>query len=226
MAEPDEEVRRGAAVYSKRVLGFYDLLVVYLSNTFVWRCHRNRIARLYDQHISMRHLDVGPGTGWYLANTHIPSGAAITLMDLNNNSLAHARARLAESVPKTVVADVLEPLPQEIGPFHSIGANYLFHCVPGIWADKGVAFGHLADRLAPDGVLFGSTILGRGIRHNAAGRGLMNLYNKKGIFHNNEDDVEGLERALRQHFAEVTVDVVGTVALFRAYRPKRISLPS
>lgn len=221
MGEQDEEVRRGAAVYSRRVLGFYDLLVVYLSNTFVWRCHRRRIADLYERYVGARHLDVGPGTGWYLANVRMPSGATVTLVDLNTNSLASAGARLADSAPRTVVADVLEPLPDEIGPFDSIGANYVFHCLPGTWADKGVAFGHLAERLASDGVLFGGTILGRGVRHNAAGRRLMSVYNNRGIFDNSEDDAEGLERALGQYFADVAIDAVGTVALFRASAPRR-----
>lgn len=220
MDEPGEEVRRGAAVYSKGVLGLYDLLVVHLSNTLVWRCHRNRIADIYDEHLGRRHLDVGPGTGWYLGNARLQSGAAITLMDLNTNSLASARARLADVTPRTVVGNVLDPLPDGLGPFDSIGINYVFHCVPGTWAEKGLAFGHLAERLTADGVLFGGTILGRGVRHNAAGRMLMTAYNDRGIFHNTEDDGEGLERVLRQHFADVTIDVVGTVALFSAREPR------
>ncbi|UYM05107.1 class I SAM-dependent methyltransferase [Solicola gregarius] len=220
MTEQAEEVRRGAAVYSKRVLGFYDVFVVRISSTYVWRCHRDRMVELYDQNLGARHLDVGPGTGWYLANAHTNPDAAITLLDMNTNSLSNASARLADSAPSTVVANVLDPLPNDIGPFDSIGANYVFHCVPGSWADKGVAFGHLAAKLASGGVLFGGTILGRGVQHNAAGRRLMAIYNGKGIFHNSDDDAEGLEDALRQHFAEVTIDIVGTVALFRAAGPK------
>lgn len=216
MTEMGEEVRRGASVYSKRVLGFYDLLVVYLSNSFVWRCHRKRITQLYQECIGTRHLDVGPGTGWYLANVEMPSEADITLMDLNPHSLTSARARLDDVAPRTVVADVLEPLPNEIGPFDSIGTNYVFHCVPGTWDAKGGAFGHLAERLAPGGVLFGGTVLGRGVRHNTTGRKLMTAYNDRGIFHNRDDDVDGLERALRSHFTDVGIEVVGTVVLFRA----------
>lgn len=219
MATSDEEVRRGAAVYSRRVLSLYDLYVVYLSNNLAWRCHRNRMTALYDELIGQRHLDVGPGTGWYLAHARKPAGGQVTLMDLNANSLESARARLAESQPSTVVADVLEPLPDGLGPFDSIGANYLFHCVPGTWAEKGVAFGHLTERLAPGGAVFGGTILGRDVHHNAVGRRLMGIYNDKGIFHNSEDDLAGLEHVLGEHFADVTVEVVGTVALFRARRP-------
>lgn len=220
MTESDEEVRRGAAVYSKLLLTFYDLIVIYLSNTFAWRCPRDRFTALYAQHTGARHLEVGPGTGWYLANSGMLSGTNVTLMDLNTNSLASARGRLGDWAPRTVVGNVLEPLPPEIGPVDSIGLNYVLHCVPGTWADKGAAFGHLAERLAADGMLFGGTVLGRGVRHNAAGRKLMALYNAKGIFHNTEDDAEGLEHALERYFADVRITVVGTVALFRASRPR------
>lgn len=219
MSEPAKDVRSGAAVYNKFVLRIYDVLVVHLSNTYVWRCHRDRIIELYDENLGARHCDIGPGTGWYLAHAQKTPDATVTLLDINTNSLASASARLAERAPRTVASDVLEPLPDGIGPFDSIGANYVFHCVPGSWADKGLAIGHLAARLASDGVLFGGTVLGRGVRHNVAGRKLMSIYNKKGIFHNSDDDAEGLERVLRQHFADVSVTIVGTVALFRASGP-------
>lgn len=217
--EQDKEVRRGAAVYNKPVLALYDLVVVRVSNSYVWRCHRERMAALYTQNMGRAHLDVGPGTGWYLTHSRRLVAGSITLLDINANSLASSSARLAASSPQTVLANVLEPLPS-IGPFDSIGANFLFHCLPGTWSAKGVAFGHLARKLSPDGVLFGSTILGRGVHHNLIGRGLMSIYNDRGIFHNADDDQSGLEVALQDHFSDVTVDVVGAVALFRAGRPR------
>jgi len=42
----------------------------------------------------------------------------------------------------------------------------------------------------------------------------MDTYNKKGIFSNQHDDLDGLKRALNQRFREVSVEVVGCVALF------------
>lgn len=218
MTETDE-ARRGAAVYSKRLLGSYDLLVVHLSNSFVWRCHRSVMAAQYARNVGVRHLDVGPGTGWFLANSFLPRDTEVTLLDLNPNSLASARQRLPGADVRTVVANVLEPLPDELGPFDSVSVNYVLHCLPGSWAEKGRVFGHLASKLAPGGVLFGATVLGRGVRHNLVGRRLMRLYNQKGIFHNTEDDLEGLEDALRQHFGDVTVRVMGAVALFQASAP-------
>jgi hypothetical protein len=43
---------------------------------------------------------------------------------------------------------------------------------------------------------------------------LMAVYNKKGIFANQQDDLEGLERVLRSRFRDVSVQVIGCAALF------------
>lgn len=217
----DQEVRRGANVYSRTALGFYDLIVIKFSNSKAWRCPSRLMLAQYDRCLGRRHLDVGPGTGWYLANAKMPDDAEITLMDLNPNSLNSTSARIADVTHRTMVANVLQPLPASAGPFDSIGVNYLFHCVPGSWDAKGIAFPHLAKSLTDDGVLFGSTILGKGVNHNRTGSKLMALYNRKGIFHNLEDDAAGLETSLRRSFRQVTVDVVGTVAVFSAREPLR-----
>lgn len=217
----DEDVRRGAGIYSKPVLGFYDTLVVRFSNSLAWRCPSPLMLAQYNRFLAGRHLDVGPGTGWYLANARMPEGAVVTLMDLNANSLERASERLGSTAHSQLVANVLEPLPEAAGPFDSIGVNYLFHCVPGTWASKGIAFAHLAERLSDEGVLFGSTILGRGVEHNLAGTRLMALYNRMGIFHNRLDDVQGLRAALEHAFGKVEVEVVGTVAVFSAREPRR-----
>ncbi|HJB11772.1 MAG TPA: class I SAM-dependent methyltransferase [Candidatus Brachybacterium merdavium] len=217
----NDVVRRGARIYSKPVLGAYDLLVVRLSNSVAWRCPRHLMLELYNCYLGPRHLDVGPGTGWYLAHAHRVPASQITLMDLNPHSLDSASAHLGAVEHRTVVADVLDPLPESIGPMDSIAANFLIHCLPGSWSEKGTAFRHLADRLSDEGVLFGATILGRGVDHNLVGQGLMALYNTIGVFQNRDDDARGLEAALRLSFQDVTVRVVGTVALFTARRPWR-----
>src|SRR5690625_5745064 len=69
-------------------------------------------------------------------------------MDLNPHSLDSASAHLGAVEHRTVVADVLDPLPESIGPMDSIAANFLIHCLPGSWSEKGTAFRHLADRLS------------------------------------------------------------------------------
>src|SRR5690625_7329850 len=103
----------------------------------------------------------------------------------------------------------------------SIAANFLIHCLPGSWSEKGTAFRHLADRLSDEGVLFGATILGRGVDHNLVGQGLMALYITIGVFQNRDDVARGLVAALRLSFQDVTVRVVGECARITECCPSR-----
>jgi 2-polyprenyl-3-methyl-5-hydroxy-6-metoxy-1,4-benzoquinol methylase len=170
----------------------------------------------YDRHVGARHLDVGVGTGWFLDHCSWPvERPEITLLDLNEHSLSVASKRIRRYAPATIHANALDPV--ELGDvrFDSIGANYLFHCLPGMVESKAATVAsNLRPYLTPNGVLFGSTILGRGVEHNLLGRRLMRLYNKKGIFSNLEDDQQGLEQGLASQLTDVQTEIVGSVALF------------
>jgi SAM-dependent methyltransferase len=214
------DAEAGQAVYSPLVLAAYDAFVLGLSNTYVWRCRSATMLARYDRFAGPRHLDAGVGTGWFLDRCrwrgHRPE---ITLLDLNENSLCTAARRIERYEPRLVHANVLEPVDLGEDDFDSIGLNYLLHCLPGaVDVKTGEVVRNLAERLKPGGVLFGSTILGRGVRHNALGRALMRLYNRKGIFANLEDDAEGLRRGLAAQLGSVELEIVGAVALFAARR--------
>jgi len=211
-----DEVDAGQRVYTPATLRVYDLFVLGFSNRFVWRCQSSKMLERYDIRVGARHLDVGVGTGWFLDHCRWPiESPTITLLDLNENSLSAASDRIRRYAPATVQANVLEPVDLGDARFDSIGANFLFHCLPGglEWKAATVA-SNLRPYLAAGGVLFGSTILGRGVAHNLLGRRLMRLYNRKGIFSNTEDDTQGLERGLASQLAHVEIEVVGAVALF------------
>ena len=211
-----DEVEAGQRVYTPLTLRVYDLFVLEFSNRFVWRCQSSRMLERYDSHVGARHPDVGVGTGWFLDHCRWPvESPKITLLDLNENSLSAASDRIRRYAPATVQANVLEPVDLGDARFDSIGANFLFHCLPGglEWKAATVA-SNLRPYLASGGFLFGSTILGRGVTHNLLGRRLMPLYNRKGIFSNTEDDKQGLEHGLASQLTDVEIEVVGAVALF------------
>ena len=179
---------------------------------------REDIGAGYDRYAGRRHLDLGVGTGWYLDRCAWPvERPEITLLDLNENSLSLAARRLARFAPQTVRANVLDPLPLADERFESVAANYLLHCLPGRIDSKAATLAvNVRPYLVAGGVLFGSTILGRGVTHTRIGRRLMKLYNAKGIFSNPEDDEHGLEQGLAATFPRVEIEVVGAVALFAA----------
>lgn len=212
-----EQVEAGQAVYTRRTLGVYDIVVLGISNRFIWRCPTQRLVGLYDKHITGNHLDVGVGTGYFLDHCRFPSQTPrVALMDLNQNTLDFASQRVARYKPETYVRNVLEPISIDAAKFDSVGINYLLHCVPGPIETKAVAFDHLKAVMSPNAVLFGSTLLHGGVPRNWFARRLMDVYNKKGIFSNRHDSLGGLKQALGERFREVSIEVVGCAALFSA----------
>lgn len=208
----------GAAVYSRQVLRIYDLFVLGFSNRVAWRCPSPDILAFYDEHISNNHLDVGVGTGFFLDRCRFPTATpAITLLDLNRNSLEATAQRLRRYRPRVVEGNVLEPWSLEPSGFDSIGMSYLLHCLPGTMQEKAVVFQHLKPWLNPGGVLFGTTILGKGIRHNLLARFLLKIYNRRGIFSNRQDDSATLEEILQANFGQYRIEkITGCVAFFTA----------
>ena len=80
-------------------------------------------------------------------------------------------------------------------------------------------FNNLRNNLAPEGVIYGATILGKEIKHNLPGKALMALFNAKGIFDNREDGEEELKERLKACFEKVDTKVVGRVLMFKCQGP-------
>jgi hypothetical protein len=217
MIASPEEIDAGQAVYTPRVLRLYDLLVLGLSNRFIWKCPTPRLLAHYDAHVTGNHLDVGVGTGYFLDHCRFPVAAPrVALMDLNENALRYTARRIARYAPTAYRRNVLEPILFEAEPFDSIGVNYLFHCLPGAIEEKAIVFDHLTPLMRDGAVLFGSTLLQGGVARSAAAHRLMAFYNAKGVFSNEADDLDGLRRALEARFRDVSIEVVGCAALFSA----------
>jgi hypothetical protein len=215
MPPTPDQVAAGQAVYTKRLLNAYDVLVLGVSNRFIWRCPTPRLVNFYNRHVTTNHLDVGVGTGYFLDRCRFPDPSPrIALMDLNQNSLDFAAQRISRYRPETYLRNVLEPISDPPAKFDSVGINYLLHCLPGTIASKAAAFDHLRELMNTHAVLFGSTLLQGGVDRNWAAKRLMKFYNNKGVFTNEHDDLDGLRAALEQRFRDVEVTVSGCAALF------------
>jgi SAM-dependent methyltransferase len=213
----DGHARKGAAVYTPLALAFYDSAVLGFSNSFVWQCASHVLLDFYNQHISDKHLDIGVGTGYFLDKCRFPSTApTIGLFDLNPHSLARSAKRLRRYNPSCYMGNALHRIDIDMSGFDSISLNYLLHCLPGNLASKSIVFEHVKPLLRDGGVIFGSTILGEGVRHNPLAKQLMKIYNLKGIFSNLSDRQSDLEAGLKAHFDEHTIHIVGSAALFSA----------
>jgi len=206
----------GQAVYSRSVLSIYDLWVLGVSNSLLWKCPTKRLRREFVRNVTENHLDVGVGTGYYLHHCLDNRQRRLALLDLNPNSLATAASRARRFNPEIYQANVLDTLDLQCESFDSVSINFLLHCLPGPMQDKSVIFRSLKPHLNSNATIFGSTILGKDIATGSLARMLMSTYNARGIFSNTQDSLSALSSALQDHFEEVEIQVEGCVAIFRA----------
>ena len=210
---------RGQADYNEVLLRLYDPLVLGPIARYVWRAPNESMRRLYREHIRPNHLDVGPGTGYFIDHAGLPAGSRVTILDPNRTVLRHVSRRLRDLEVTAVEADVLKPLPVK-GPFSSAGFNAVLHCLPGPLERKAVAVANIAAVLAPDATLFGATVLGRSARHTRAGRAFLWAFNRRGAFDNLEDNEDSIGEILRRSFGQVTIETLGGLAIFVARNPE------
>src|SRR6188768_755673 len=209
----------GQREYTPLFLRIYDPLILGVFAPVIWQCSASRLLEGYRRHVGHRHLDVGPGTGYFLARAGLPDASPVTLLDPNMNVLSHASRRLRNLDVTTVEADVLKPLPID-GPFDSAALNGVIHCLPGPLPNKAAAIANVAAVLTPGGVLFGSSILGTSARHTWLGRRILGANNRRGTFDNLGDTAEGLGEILGARFERVELETVGTMAIFAAANPR------
>jgi SAM-dependent methyltransferase len=217
----DDPTYKGQRGYNGFMLAIYDPWVIGFMTRAVWKVPVPPVVERYRRLMGGRHLDVGPGTGYMLEKAAPPDGTEVTLLDPNPKVLRKASGRLAAMHPVTVEADVMKPLPVE-GPFDSAALSYVLHCLRGPMSNKAVAIRNIAAVLAPDGVLFGGTVLGLGEQHRPQARAVLRAFNAAGDFDNLGDTAEGLRRILEESFEEVEVEVVGSTADFTARRPRPV----
>lgn len=215
---PALDTEAGQAVYTPLALKAYDLWVLGISNHLLWRCPTAKLRELYTRNVQSPHLDVGVGTGYFLKHATWPvPNPDVTLFDLNENSLAAARARIAHLNPETRAGDIFQPI-EGLGPFQSAGLCFLLHCLPGTLLQKAVVLDNVSAVLAPGGRIFGATIVQGNAPRSHAAQKLMDFYNARGIFSNASDTEADLASALRDRFGSVSVELCGCVALFSAIK--------
>jgi ubiquinone/menaquinone biosynthesis C-methylase UbiE len=206
---------RGQAAFTHGGLALYDLLILRALCPWVWGCPSERIVAAYRQHLSDNHLEVGVGTGYFLDRARFSGGAPrVALLDLNTHCLARTARRIARYQPEIHQADVLQPIVLEGRRFDSIALNYVLHCLPAPWPQKGTVFAHLKALLNPGGTLFGATLVQGDVPQSALAVAVMRWFNRRGTLHNQADTQARLVQGLEQQLDEVQVEQVGCVALF------------
>ncbi|MEU1849974.1 class I SAM-dependent methyltransferase [Streptomyces sp. NPDC019990] len=211
-------LRGDADMYTKPVLMIYDPIALGMVCPVAWRCSRRTMLSFYNDSIRGHHLDIGPGSGFFLDKCRFPTrNPRITLLDLNELVLRTAAKRIKRYAPTTVVRDVLGELDLQGRKFESVAIQNVLHCLPGTMKQKGVVFDNIRPYVADGGVVFGCTVLGKDVRLPAHGRWMMEKYNQAGSFRNTEDSLEELQAQLAARFTRYSVRMRGAVAFFEGH---------
>lgn len=217
--DPSDPAYKGQKDYGPAVLAVYDWWVLGFMARMVLRSPTPLIIERYKPLFGRRHLDIDPGSGYFI-DVAAPNSVELTLLDPNRHVLDHCAKRLSRFTPTVVEADVLKPFPvQDL--FDSVAMSAVLHCLPGPMEAKGKAVKNAASVLDPKGVLFGGTVLGTKEHHSLPARAFLKAANRQGGFDNLADTRNGLENILSASFAQVDIDVVGSFALFTARIPTR-----
>lgn len=216
MSEAERErVESAISLYTNFSLFFYDWWALRYNCSFLWRCPSRNLLNLYNSFISNNHLDIGVGTGYFMDKCKFSSSHPdITLMDLNPNSLETARKRLSRYDPKVYTGNALEEFKVNDQLFDSVGMMNLLHCLPGDMHTKDLVFENADKVLNKGGVIFGSTILYKGVKCNPVTTAVLEWTNKKGLMTNLNDDVDVLRGNLERRFMESGIEIIGCMALF------------
>ena len=211
---------RAQQEYTPAFLRVYDAVVLGVFCRVLWRSPAPEVVADYERHVSRRHLEIGPGTGYFLDKARLPDDLELTLADPNPAVLDYAARRLARYTPTTVELDVRKPLPVT-GPYDSVAMNGVLHCLPGPIERKASAIQSVAAVLADGGVLFGGTIVVDAPAHTRLSRALIRSNNRRGIFGNESDTLPAVRSVFEAEFQDVEVHLRGTMAVFTARAPRR-----
>jgi SAM-dependent methyltransferase len=213
----EKQFKAGIALYSRFTLAIYDWWFLGYNHRFLWECPAYYVLDFYNQHVSTNHLDIGVGTGYFMDKCKFPgSNIRLALMDLNPNPLKTASKRLSRYKPEVYQRNVLEPFGINAPAFDSIGMTNLLHCLPGNLKAKNIVFEHAKAVMNPGAVLFGTSILYKGVKHNVSATLAIKACNKIGIMANMNDSLEDLQESLKRSFSDSTINVIGCEALFWA----------
>lgn len=213
----EKDVYDGQKAYTPLTLPFYNSYVAF-NNTIFWRIDEESLVNLYRDNLSHTHLDIGVGTGRLIKKANSRALSKLALADINHNSLNTTARNLAEYSPEKHQVDILQDV-NIPGTYMSVGATYLFHCIPGdgFWGKRAV-IDNAYKLLSPNGVFFGATVCGKDLDPKDRSSLCNRAFNTLGWFHNANDSAADLNDVLKEKFNSVEVYRKGNVAFFKAIK--------
>jgi len=198
---------------------FYDFLVNDLNCNYAWRCHKSNIFKNYQKNLRSNHLEIGPGSGYFLnPKFHKKEISNLFLMDVNQPILEASQQNLEKHYSNiqllnhNIFNKELDSLK-----INSIGINYVLHCVPGP-LDQKLEKLHL--NLPKNTNIFGATVISDFERQTELSKLELKVLNHKGIFNNKMDFSNDFIDFVAKNKLENSYQIVGNVLIFQFINKK------
>ena len=186
----------------------YDYFVNKINCKYVWKCDQRYIKKLYANNITNNHLEIGPGTGYFIKKYHFNS---LHLLDINQDILTNSKKNLNNNCQNIKIhnKNIFESNNKINEDITSIGLSYVLHCVPN---NLDISIDNLVKNTKNDNqiTIFGSTV----IPNKKDFLAMTEIYtlNTLGIFNNINHNKEQLEYIISKYNGNIKH--VGNVLLF------------
>ena len=191
------------------VLRNYDKFVNKFNCNYVWKCNENIIKDLYKSNISKNHLEIGPGTGYFL-KSHLFN--TLNLVDINKSHLNQSKKNLLLNTNKIFCYhnDIFNTdFKTQLPPVSSVGLSYVLHCIDG---RLDILLNNLINNVSQSNVIFfGSTVLP--IESNIIAKTELLFLNYFNIFNNYNHNFNDLSE-LKSKF-DCDFKIIGNVLVFK-----------
>lgn len=202
-------------------LDYYDFFVNKINCKYVWQCNEKNIYQLYTNNIQKHHIEIGPGTGYYL-KPFIQNLKTLQLIDINNNILRYANMRLSHPNLKKKITNLnlfkKNNTLQVNNKITSIGVNCVLHCVPGPIETN---IDNLINNIQKQSknskiIIFGSSVINDSEKNILQDfeLGLLNYFR---IFDNKQDNKERLITYFEKKQLKYKINKIGSIILFSIY---------
>ena len=198
--------------FNRIIFKNYDLLVNNLNCKYVWKCELKYIQHIYNNNISKNHVEIGPGTGFFLKKYKFDN---LTLIDVNQDVLEECYKNLENNCKNINIINhnIFEKNNKlDIRNYDSVGVNYVLHCVPN---DLSYSINNLINNIPDEKFnLFGATVIPS--EKNDINLANIEIYflNKFGIFNNKSHSEKNISLYIKNNFQNYNINKIGHSFLF------------
>ena len=186
----------------------YDYFVNNINCKYVWKCDQRYIKKLYANNITNKHLEIGPGTGYFIKKYQFNN---LHLVDINQDILNNSEKNLYNNCQNIKIhnQNIFEYNNKINEDITSIGMSYVLHCVSN---NLDISLDNLVDNIKTNNqiTIFGSTVIPN--KKDIVAMTEIYTLNTFGIFNNINHNKEQLEYIIDKYNGNIKH--VGNVLLF------------